>query len=352
MIGNRVDTLIVGAGQAGLAAAYYLQQHGVDFVLLDERAAVGEIWATRFDALRLFSPAWVSGLPGRPWRGSALRYPSKDEAATYLRDYAAHFRFPVHLGQRAVQLRAADNESGYTIRTATGAIYHAQRVIISTGAYSAPRLPDFAAQLPAGVQQLHSSQYQRPSQVSGTIPVAVVGSGNSALQIAADLAEVGRPVFVAFDEKIGAFPNNQLTWLLLRGTGALRIARATSLGHRLMHRPEPVVRGDLQRLRRFSNARFIGRATGTTPEGGLQAQQQSTPPLAAVVWATGFGPAFHWVELSIFDSKGVPRHHRGLTEAPGIAFLGLPWLNSRSSALMGGVGLDAQYVVSKLLKST
>ncbi len=348
----KVDTLVVGAGQAGLAAAYYLQQHQVDFVVLDERAAVGEIWATRFDALRLFSPAWVSGLPGWPWPGQALRYPSKDEAAAYLRDYAAHFHFPVHLSQRAVHLRAAGNGPGYVIKTAAGATYYARRVFVSTGAYTAPRLPDFATELPARIQQLHSSQYQRPNQVTGPGPVAVVGSGNSALQIAADFAGTGRPVFVAFDEKTGALPNNQLTWLLLKSLGLLRIPRTTSLGHRLMHHPEPVVRGDLQRLRNFSNVYFIGRATGATPEGALQGRRQSTPPLTAVVWATGFGPGFHWIELPIFDPDGFPRHNRGVTAVPGIAFLGLPWLNSRSSALMGGVGPDARHVVNTLLRST
>lgn len=352
MTSQFTDTLVIGAGQAGLAAAYYLQQHGRDFIMLDERAAVGDVWATRFDALRLFSPAWASGLPGRPWPGPVLRYPTKDEAAAYLREYATHFGFPVHLGQQAVQLTPAANNSGYVVETAAGATYQARRVIVSTGAYVAPKRPAFATALPAGVQQLHSSAYHTPSQLSGTGPVAVVGSGNSALQIAADLAATGRAVFVAFDEKTAAFPNNQLTWVVLKGSGFLSVPRATRLGRHIMHQPEPVVRGDLQRLRRFPNAHFIGRATGTTPEGGLQGQTRNTPPLQALVWATGFGPAYDWIKLPIFEADGTPRHQRGVTAAPGVAFLGLPWLNSRSSALMGGAGPDARHVVDTLLKIT
>ena len=119
-----------------------------------------------------------------------------------------------------------------------------------------------------------------------------------------------------------------------------------------MHQPEPVVRGDFQRLKQFPNVQFMGRATGATAAGALQGKRQLTPPLEAVVWATGFGPAFQWIKLPIFEPDGTPRHQRGLTAAPGVAFLGLPWLNSRSSALMGGAGPDARYVVEQLLKST
>jgi putative flavoprotein involved in K+ transport len=352
MPSKQIDTLVIGAGQAGQAAAYYLQQHGVDFVVLDERAAVGEVWATRFEALHLFSPAWASGLPGFPWPGPALRYPTKDEAAAYLQAYAAHFRFPVQLGERAVRLTAASTGSGYYIETKTGTTYQARRVIICTGAYSAPKQPAFATSLPPQVQQLHSSQYHQPSQILGIGPVAVVGSGNSALQIAADLATTGRPVFVAFDDTTGAFPNNQLTWVLLKKSGFLHVPRATRLGRHIMRQPEPVVRGDLQRLKQFPNAHFIGRATGATATGVLQGQRQPTPILEAVVWATGFGPGFQWIELPIFEPDGTPHHERGLTAAPGIAFLGLPWLSCRSSALMGGAGPDARYVVEQLLKST
>ncbi|AII52352.1 flavin-containing monooxygenase [Hymenobacter sp. APR13] len=346
-----LDTLIIGAGQAGLAAAYYLQQRGVDFALLEERQAVGDIWATRFDALRLFSPQWASGLPGRPWPGPALHYPSKDEAATYLRNYAAHFGFRVHTGQKAVSL-TPNPAGGYVVGTHTGQTYQVRRVIVSTGAYSAPRIPAFAGQLPASVQQLHSSHYRNPTQIAAAGPVAVVGSGNSALQIAADLASSGRPVFAAFDDQTPAFPNNQATWVLLKATGMLRVSRYNFAGRAMMHRPEPVVLGDLQRLRQFPNAQFMGRATGATAEGTLQGRRATTPPLAAVVWATGFGPDFDWIKLPIFEADGSPRHRYGLTDAPGVAFLGLPWLNSRSSALMGGAGPDAHHVVEHLLATS
>ncbi|GAA3919097.1 NAD(P)/FAD-dependent oxidoreductase [Hymenobacter algoricola] len=346
-----VDTIVIGAGQAGLAAAYYLQQHGVSFVVLDDRPAVGEVWAARFDALTLFSPAWVSGLPGYGWSGNALRYPSKDEAAQYLRDYAAHFRFPVHLQQRVMRV-AALPAGGYAVDTAAGRYYRSRAVIICTGAYNAPRQPAFAAELASSVVQLHSRDYRRASQLPGHGPVAVVGSGNSALQIAADLAATGRPVYAAYDEQTPALPNNTAMWSFLTVTGLLRASRHSSLGQRLLHRPEPVVSSDLARLHRFANVHFIGRARQVAGQTSLQGTELTTPPLEAVVWATGYGPAYSWLAVPVLDAAGEPRHHRGLSPAPGLAFLGLPWLNSRSSALMGGVGRDARFVVESLLKTT
>lgn len=343
------DTLVIGAGQAGLAAAYYLQQSGVDFRLLDAAPEAGAAWDARYDSLRLFSPAWVSGLPGRPWPGNPLRYPTRAETAAYLRAYAAHFAFPLEPGQEVTRLAAAAG-GGYAAYTAAGRTYRARRVVVATGPYTAPHVPAWAGQLPAAVAQLHSRDYRRPTQLPGAGPVAVVGSGNSALQIAADVAATGRPVFVAFDENTPALPNNQLMWAFLVASGFLRASRHTPLGRWLHGRPEPVVSGDLARLRGFANARFIGRATAGLPTGALQGRRGPTPPLDAVVWATGYRPDYGWIELPVLEPDGRPRHHRGLTEAPGVAFLGLDWLDSRRSALLNGAGPDARRVVAALLQ--
>jgi putative flavoprotein involved in K+ transport len=278
-----------------------------------------------------------------------LRYPTKDEAAAYLSTYAKHFQFPIHLSQRVSSV--APSANGYAVSTNAGRRYQALWVIVCTGAYNAPRLPEFAPQLPPSVAQLHSRDYQRPQQVAGTGPVAVVGSGNSALQIAADLATTGRPVYAAFDERTPAMPNNTLMWAMLTATGLLRASHHSVVGAHMMRQPEPVVSGDLARLRSFSNAHFIGRALSVEPGGILRGRHASTPALEAVIWATGFGPDFSWIKAPIFNADGYPRHYRGLTAAPGLAFLGLPWLNSRGSALMGGVGPDARYVVEQLFRA-
>lgn len=342
------DTLVIGAGQAGLAAAYYLQHHKVDFRVLDAAPSAGFAWAARYDSLRLFSPAWASGLPGRAWAGNPLRYPTNTETAAYLRDYAAHFNFPLEPDQRVIRLSPAPG--GYRALTSSGHVYLARRVIVATGPYTISRQPAWAEALPPAVTQLHSRDYQRPTQLPGAGPVAVVGSGNSALQIAADLAANGRTVFVAFDEQTPAMPNNQLMWGLLVLTGLLRVPLHTRLGRFMRSRPEPVVRGDLVRLRRTANVHFVGRAEEALPTGAIRGRQATTVPLAAVVWATGYRPDFNWLDLPILHADGSPRHHRGLTEAAGVAFLGLDWLDSRRSSLLNGAGPDARRVVATLLQ--
>jgi putative flavoprotein involved in K+ transport len=344
-----LDALVIGAGQAGLAAAYYWQKRGLAFRVLEAAPDVASAWAARYDSLRLFSPAWASGLPGRPWPGNPLRYPTRDETVAYLREYAAHFRFPIDTGQRVTRLAPATGQPGYAVHTAAGRTYLARYVIIATGPYAQPRIPLWARQLPSAVVQLPSRDYQRPAQLPGIGPVAVVGSGNSALQIAADLAATGRPVFAAYDERTSAAPNNQLIWAGMALTGFLRVPRHTALGRKMQTKPDGVVRGDLHRLRRFANVQFIGRATGALPGGILQGEKATTPPLEAVVWATGYRPDYPWLDLPILGPDGSPQHQRGLTAAPGVAFLGLNWLDTRSSALLNGAGADARRVVAALL---
>jgi putative flavoprotein involved in K+ transport len=343
-----IDAVVIGAGQSGLAAAYYLQQQQAAFMVLDERPAVGDVWATRYQALRLYSPAWASSLPGLGWPAGASYYPTKDEAARYLRQYAAHFQLPVVANQRVIRVEAV--AGGFAVLTAAGGCYLVRRVVVCTGPYTAPSIPGFSAALPASVQQFHSSQYQKPGQLPAG-PVAVVGSGNSALQIAADLATSPRPVYVAFDEQTPAVPNNTATWLALLGTGLLKVPGHTWLGQYMRRQKEPVVRADLRRLQRMPNVHFIGRAVSATPEGGLAGRRATTPPLQGVVWATGYRPDYAWLQVpGALTAEGIPRHFRGISPVPGLAFLGLDWLHTRRSALMGGAAADARYVVEQLLK--
>jgi putative flavoprotein involved in K+ transport len=345
-----LDAVVIGAGQTGLAAAYYLQQQHASYVVLDERPVVGHVWSSRYASLRLFSPAWASGLPGLPWPGNKLRYPTKDEAADYLRQYAAHFQLAIENNQRVTCVQPTT--SGFEVQTAEGSCYLTSRVIVCTGPYTAPNTPEFAAELPPTVIQLHSNAYREPSQVKGEA-VAVVGSGNSALQIAADLATHEHTVYVAFDEKTPAMPNNTAMWVSLLSTGLLEVPAHSCLGQFMRRQPEPVVRADLRRLQRLPSVHFIGRALGATPEGGLVGRRGSTPPLAAVVWATGYRPNYYWLHVpGVLSTAGTPRHFNGISPVPGLAFLGLDWLTSRRSALMGGAAADARYVVQQLLKST
>ncbi|RPD49669.1 FAD-dependent oxidoreductase [Hymenobacter sediminis] len=346
-----VQTVVVGAGQAGLAAAYYLRQAGAPFVVLESRQGIGDVWANRYDSLRLFSPAWASNLPGFPWPGPPTRYPTKAEAAAYLSQYAAHFKFPVETGQQVVSVQPVSG--GFRVLAATGRCWQAENVVVCTGPFTAPRVPPFSQRLPAAVQQLHSSAYLRPTQIQGPGPVGVVGSGNSALQIATDLASSGRSVYLAFDEKTPAMPNNTAMWALLLGTHIMQASRTSWVGRLMRRRPEPVVSADLRRVRQLPNVHLIGRAQKATAAATLIGQRSATPPLEAIIWATGFGPDYEWLQVpGALGPDGQPLHERGLSPVQGVAFLGLPWLHSRRSALMGGAGPDAEYVIARLLKKT
>ncbi|QJX46381.1 FAD-dependent oxidoreductase [Hymenobacter taeanensis] len=345
-----LDAVVIGGGQTGLAAAYYLQQQHASYVVLDDRPVVGHVWSSRYESLRLFSPAWASGLPGLSWPGNPLRYPTKDEAAEYLRQYAAHFQLAVENNQRVTLVQPA--AGGFEVQTAAGNRYHTPRVIVCTGPYTAPHIPAFGQELLPTVRQLHSSEYTTPSQAPGAT-VAVVGSGNSALQIAAGLATDGRTVYVAFDEKTPRMPNNTAMWVMLLATGLLQASSHSWVGRYMQAQPEPVVKGDFQRLKHLPNAHFIGRATATTAAGGLVGRRGTTPPLGSVVWATGFRPNYSWLQVpKALTPAGEPCHRKGISPVAGLAFLGLEWLSSRRSALMGGAAADARYVVHHVLKST
>src|SRR5262245_50023296 len=178
-----VDTAVIGGGQAGLAAGYYLKQSGRPFVILDEHPSTGAAWRDRWDSLRLFTPGRYNGLPGVPFPGPASSYPGKDDIADYLNAYARHFEFPIRTGTRVDTL---SKDSDRFLLSAHGRLIAAANVIVATGAYQTPRVPAFASGLDQRIVQLHSTAYRRPSQIQ-TGGVLVVGAGNSGAEIALDL---------------------------------------------------------------------------------------------------------------------------------------------------------------------
>jgi putative flavoprotein involved in K+ transport len=180
----RVGTLVIGAGQAGLAAGYHLQQHRLPFVIVDEHARIGDSWRNRWDTLRLFTPARYNGLPGMPFPGPSFMYPSKDQAADYLETYARHFSLPVQTGTKVHRLSAA----GDRFKAFCGdEVLEAEKVVVAAGGYHHPRVPAIAAELDAAILQLHSSRYRNRTQLQEG-SVLVVGAGNSGSEIAMDLA--------------------------------------------------------------------------------------------------------------------------------------------------------------------
>lgn len=344
---HRFDTVVVGGGQAGLAMGYFLARQGRDFVILDAGERVGDSWRRRWDTLRLFTPAFHSGLPGMPFPAPPRSFPTRDEVAGYLERYAARFALPVRHGRRVVALSRHDD--GYLL-DAGPERYVAANVVVATGAYQATRIPDFAPRLAPRIAQLHAGEYRNPGQLPAG-DALVVGAGNSGAEIAAQLAATRRTSLAGRDTghvPIGLIHNRLSLWL------ADHVLNTDTPPGRKMCEAER--RRGAPRLRltaRELAAAGVERVPRVVDavDGRPRLADGRTLDVAAVVWATGYRPDFRWIDLPIFDAAGEPRHHRGVVDAaPGLYFLGLPFLHSPTSAHMGGVGRDARHLAAHLAR--
>jgi putative flavoprotein involved in K+ transport len=339
-----LDVVVIGAGQAGLAIGWHLQQQGASFAILDGAPELGHSWRTRWDSLSLFTPGRFDALPGTPFPGDPDHYPSKDEVADYLRDYAAAHQLPVQLGMPVSRLARSGDR--FVVETPQAA-FDAAQVVVATGAFQVPVVPDVAAGLGAGVTQVHSSAYRNPSQVPAG-PVLVVGAGNSGLQIAQELAATN-PVTVAVGAKPRTLPQRflgrDIFWWLTR-TGMVTRPADSLLARRVRARGELVIGTRLEDLRR-SGVEFCGRVVSASGEVVATADGRTLRP-ASVVWATGFRSDWSWIDVAGFTTDGGVTHQRGVTTVHGLYFLGLPWQHSRGSALLGFVKEDAEFVADHL----
>ncbi|SMB83516.1 FAD-dependent pyridine nucleotide-disulphide oxidoreductase [Hymenobacter roseosalivarius DSM 11622] len=342
-------SLILGAGQAGLATAYYLRRAGVSFLVLEASNAVGNSWVHRYDSLRLFSPARYDALPGLPFPQPPESYPTKNEVAAYLRQYVAHHQLPVQLNASVRELtRGADGV--FTVKTAHGE-YRAYRVVVATGSSFSPMIPPVAAQLADSVFQVHSRHYHLPSQLPMG-PVLVVGAGNSGAQIAAELA-CSRPVALSEKDKPRFWPITFLGKSTVWWTdklGLLHAATDSWAGQLIRRLQEPDFGYALPRLIKRGKVEekpLIARISGSTIffTDGSQGQYR------AVVWATGYRLNFTWLQVpDALDEQQQPLHYQGISVVPGLYFMGLPWQRARSSSLICGAGRDAEFIARDLLR--
>jgi putative flavoprotein involved in K+ transport len=346
--GAEYDTIVVGAGQAGLAAGYHLRDAGLRFIMLDASQEVGTSWQRRWDSLRLFTPARYNGLPGLPFPGERYALPGKDEVAAYLKAYVHRFSLPVRLG---AAVRSLQRDAGrFVITTRDGDSYTSASVIVATGANQRPYIPAFASSLAPQVVQLHSNDYRRPAQLpEGT--VLVVGAGNSGAQIALELSAAGRQVFLS-GRDTGSMPRRLLgrdiyDWLW---PTIMRPGVDTPIGRRLMQgrlfAGDPLVGMPASLFHRPGLSR-IGRTVSARAGMPVIDNGQVLSGIAAVVWCTGLRPDFSWIELPVLGLDGYPIHRRGIAEdVPGVAFVGMRYQYRMGSALLGGVGEDAAYIAA------
>jgi putative flavoprotein involved in K+ transport len=347
---EQVETVIVGGGQAGLAVGYHLAQLGRSFVILDANERTGDSWRKRWDSLRLFSPAYLNALPGLEFPGPRYKPSTKDEMADYLEAYAARFDLPVRMGL------CVDWVTKITDRIVVSAgdqRFEADNVVLATGGYQAAYVPDFADQLDAGITQLHSSQYRRPSQLRNG-DVLVVGAANSGAEIALDVSATHRTWLSG--RHPGSEPTRPGTWVDRLVTPAywFFVSRVTSVTNPIGRRLRPQILKMTSplgrvRLKALDTAGVVRLPRMIAVQSGAPVMEDGrVVDVANVIWCTGYRPAFDWVHLDVFDQEGQPVHDRGVTAEPGLYFIGLFFLTSLASSLVGGVGHDAQYIARQI----
>lgn len=406
-----VDTVIVGAGQAGLAMSWFLRGAGREHVLLDRREKLGGSWPDRWEDFCLVTPNWTSSLPGYPYDGNDPDgFMPRDEIAARIAGYAAAIGARVVLGT-AVNRLSVRAGGDFLLETSGGSMT-ARQVVVATGGFHIPKMPAMAAVLPPRLTQLHTHDYVREDALPPG-GVLVVGSGQSGAQIAEELHAAGRHVYLAVGSS-GRLPRryrgHDIFWWVaevgrrggqyglalpavktlpdprmrfapnphLSGHGGghdtnLRRMAAegiTLLGHldgidgdRIRLRPD--LSASLARADRFFDENYRPLIELFIERAGVEAPPDDRGPfdfeppvelgldlseagISTVLWACGYRLDFSWLDLPILDEFGVPRQDRGVSEVSGLYFLGLPWLHTVASATLGGVGGDARYLAERM----
>jgi len=338
------DVIVIGGSQAGLAIGSYLAQRGLRFVILDAGSEIGQVWRSRWDSLRLFTPAQYSGLPGMAFPAPKDTYPSKDDVAAYLRSYVSALDLPVRLNAKVTSLTRSDGE--YVVATGDQRDT-ARQVVVATGPFQVPFVPPIADDLDDTVVQVHSADYRDPGQLPEG-GVLVVGGGNSGFQIADELSAT-RKVEVAVGRRMPSLPQRllgkDLFWWL-SGVGFMKVSTDSRLGRKLATRD--VLIGSSPKGLRRSGVTLRKRLTKVA---GRRARFEdgSETDVDAIVWATGYRTDHSWIEVpAIKGADGTIVHRRGVTDAPGLFFLGLAWQHTRGSALIGFVDDDAAFIAGRI----
>jgi putative flavoprotein involved in K+ transport len=343
-VSDDLEVIVVGGGQAGLAIAYFLAQQRRRFAILEAEEEPAAAWRARWDSLKLFTPARYSSLPGLPFPGAPAGYPGRDDVVAYLTDYGQHFALPVVLGSRVHAIRRT--EGRYLVEL-DGRSYRADQVVVATGPFQVPFVPPIADQLGQDVFRLHSTRYRAPGDLPDG-PVLVVGGGNTGFQIAEELSAT-REIHLSIGSRQTPLPQRilgrDLFWYLEK-TGLIRKSTDTRIGERLEGR-DTLIGSNPRTLRKRHGVRLHPRAVEASGRT-IRFSDGTELDVSAVIWATGFRHDHSWIDAPIFDERHRVVHRRGVTDCPGLYFLGLSWQHTRGSALIGWVADDAAYIADQI----
>ena len=347
--------IVIGAGQAGLSAGYFLSKYDIPYVILDANKKIGDSWRNRWDTLHLFTPAKFDGLAGMPFPAPPNYFPTKDEMGDYLESYAAHFNLPVRTGTRVDSLSREGNS--YCI-TAGDKHFQAEHVIIAMSNFQSPKIPNFSKELDPDILQLHSFEYRNQSQLQQG-GVLVVGAGNSGAEIALESAKNNHPVWLS-GRDVGHIPFHIestlakiiLVRLVIRFLFHRILTINTPIGRKA--RPKIISQGGpLIRIKPKdiidTGIERVSKVVGV--KNGLPLlEDQKILDVKNVIWCTGFYPSFSWIDIPVFKNRE-PIQDRGIVKKePGLYFTGLHFLYSLSSAMVHGTARDADYIVKCIHK--
>ena len=341
---KHLDVAVIGGGQAGLAIGYFLRQHGYRFVILERASELAPAWRERWDSLTLFTPRRYSALPGLPFPGDPDGYPTRDEVIVYLERYAETFGLPIELNSEVKKLESgADGRFRleFDRRTTT-----ADQVVVATGPFQTPYIPKLVDKLADDVFQTHAVGYRRPNEVpEGT--VLVVGGGNTGFQIAKELSATHK-VVLSVGTRQKPLPQRVLGRDLFWWLTKARILDKTvdsRLGRKLSMR-DTLIGSSPRELKKRYGVEVKPRVVGADGRR-VRFEDGSELEVDAVIWASGYRPDHSWIRLPVFDD-GRLRHRRGVTDVPGLYFLGLTWQYTRGSALIGWVRDDAEFIAEQI----
>jgi putative flavoprotein involved in K+ transport len=401
---------VIGGGQAGLSMSYHLLQHGIDHVLLEAKQAGGEWRDRRWDSFCLVTPNWQCRLPGFPYPGTDPHgFMARDEITRYLDEYVKSFNFPLLEQTAATRLRRG-GDGRFRLTTTAGELT-ADQVVVATGPYQVPRTPRMSERLPETITQVHSADYRNPGQLPAG-EVLVVGTGQSGCQIAEDLHLAGRLVHLSvgsaprvarryrgrdvvawlddlgyYNRAISDFADEDAVRFRANhyvtgrdGGHDIDLRAFAAQGMRLYGRLRNTTTGGVLSFaddlaKNLDAADAVSESIKDSIDGHIAASGAAAPDeprytpvwepgdstehaeldltgagVTSVVWATGFGADYRWIEVPVFDGRGYPTHRRGVTSCPGLYFLGLPWQHTWGSGRFVGVAADAAHLLRQITR--